>query len=154
MVYYSRTFTPTNAMSHSNPSAEEICRLLREVHTIAVVGLSPNTSRPSFRVAQALQSFGYQIIPVRPLVTEVLGEKAYADLESLPQIPDIVEVFRAAEHVPAIVDSCIQLGIKNLWLQDGVVHEEAALRAQQAGITVVMDRCMFRDHTQLCEGKL
>lgn len=153
MVYYSRTFTPTDAMSHNNPSTEEICRLLREVHTIAVVGLSPNTSRPSFRVAQALQSFGYQIIPVRPLVTEVLGEKAYADLESLPQIPDIVEVFRAAEHVPAIVDSCIKLGIKNLWLQDGVVHEEAALRAQQAGIAVVMDRCMFRDHTQLCKGK-
>lgn len=153
MVYYSRTFTPTNAMSYSNPSAEDICQLLRQVHTIAVVGLSPNSARPSFRVAQALQGFGYKIIPVRPLVTEVLGEKAYADLESLPQIPDIVEVFRAAEHVPAIVDSCIQLGIKNLWLQDGVVHEAAALRAQQAGITVVMDRCMFRDHTQLCEGK-
>lgn len=153
MVYYSRTFTPTNVMSYSNPSAKEICQLLREVHTIAVMGLSPNSARPSFRVAQALQGFGYKIIPVRPLVTEVLGEKAYADLESLPQIPDIVEVFRAAEHVPAIVDSCIQLGIKSLWLQDGVVHEAAALRAQQAGITVVMDRCMFRDHTQLCEGK-
>jgi predicted CoA-binding protein len=80
----------------------------------------------------------------------VLGEKAYPDLESLPVVPDIVDVFRAAEHVPAIVDSCIRLGIKKLWLQDGVVHEEAALRAQQAGITVVMDRCMFRDRAQLC----
>jgi hypothetical protein len=137
-------------MSFANPSAEEICKLLREVHTIAVVGLSPNASRPSFHVAQALQSFGYRILPVRPLLTEVLGEKAYPDLESLPEVPDIVEVFRAPEHVPAIVESCIRLGVKNLWLQDGVVHEEAALRARQAGITVVMDRCMFRDHTQLC----
>ena len=137
-------------MTFSNPGPEDICKLLREVRSVAVVGLSPNTARPSFRVAQALQSFGYRIFPVRPMVTEVLGEKAYPDLESLPEVPDIVDVFRAPEHVPAIVDSCIKLGIKNLWLQDGVVHEEAALRAQQAGITVVMDRCMFRDHTQLC----
>ena len=137
-------------MPFTNPAPDEICRLLREVHTIAVVGLSPNPSRPSFRVAQALKSFGYRIIPVRPLVVEVLGEKAYPDLESLPEVPDIVDVFRAPQHVPAIVDSCIKLGIKRLWLQDGVVHEGAALRAQQAGITVVMDRCMFRDHTQLC----
>ena len=116
-----------------------------------MVGLSPNPDRPSFRVAQALQSFGYRIFPVRPLVAEVLGEKAYPDLESLPEVPDIVDVFRAAEHVPAIVESCIKLGIKHLWLQDGVVHEAAALRAQRAGITVVMDRCMFRDYVQLCK---
>jgi uncharacterized protein len=138
------------AMSFSNPPPDQICKLLRDVHSVAVVGLSPNAARPSFRVAQALQGFGYRIIPVRPLVSEVLGEKAYPDLESLPEVPDIVDVFRASEHVPAIVDSCIKLGIGNLWLQDGVVHEEAALRARQAGITVVMDRCMFRDHTQLC----
>lgn len=138
-------------MNFENPAPQDICRLLREVHTIAVVGLSPNAARPSFGVARALQSFGYRIFPVRPLVTEVLGEKAYADLESLPELPDIVEVFRAAEHVPAIVDSCIKLGVKKLWLQDGVIHEEAALRAQQAGITVVMDRCMFRDYTHLCK---
>ena len=137
-------------MPFTNPAPDEICRLLREVHTIAVVGLSPNPSRPSFRVAQALKSFGYRIFPVRPLVIEVLGEKAYPDLESLPEVPDIVDVFRAPQHVPAVVDSCIKLGIKRLWLQEGVLHEEAALRAQQAGITVVMDRCMFRDHTQLC----
>jgi predicted CoA-binding protein len=137
-------------MPFTNPTPDEICRLLREVNTIAVVGLSPNTARPSFRVAQALQSFGYRIIPVRPLVTEVLGENAYPDLESLPELPDIVDVFRASQHVPAIVESCIKLGIKNLWFQDGVVHEEGALRAQQAGITVVMDRCMLRDHEQLC----
>jgi predicted CoA-binding protein len=138
-------------MRLTNPSTEEICRLLREVHSIAVVGLSPNASRPSFGVARALQSFGYRILPVRPLVEEVLGEKAYPDLESLPELPDIVDVFRASEHVPAIVDSCIKLGIKRIWLQDGVIHEEAAQRARQAGITVVMDRCMFRDYTQLCK---
>ena len=79
----------------------------------------------------------------------MLGEKAYPDLESLPELPDIVDVFRAAEHVPAIVESCIRLGIKNLWLQDGIIHEEAALRAKQAGITVVMDRCIWRDAVQL-----
>jgi hypothetical protein len=137
-------------MTFNNPSPEDICRLLRESRTVAVVGLSPNTARPSFNVARALQGFGHRIVPVRPLVDEVLGEQAYADLESIPFPVDIVDVFRAPEHVPAIVDSCIKLGIKRLWLQDGVVHEAAALRAQQAGITVVMDRCMFRDHTQLC----
>jgi hypothetical protein len=137
-------------MNFSNPSPENICSLLRQVRTIAVVGLSPQSARPSFQVAQAMQQFGYRILPVRPLVTEVLGEKAYPDLESLPVIPDLVDVFRASEHVPAIVESCIKLGIKNLWLQDGVIHEEAALRAQQAGITVIMDRCIFRDRARLC----
>ncbi|MBA3022685.1 MAG: CoA-binding protein [Sideroxydans sp.] len=137
-------------MAFSNPSPADICRLLRESHTVAVVGLSPNAARPSFNVARALQGFGHRIVLVRPLVDEVLGEQAYADLESIPFPVDIVDVFRAPEHVPAIVDSCIKLGIKRLWLQDGVVNEEAALRAQAAGITVVMDRCMFRDHTQLC----
>lgn len=137
-------------MTFSNPAPEAICKLLRESHTVAVVGLSPNPARPSFNVAKALQGFGHRIIPVRPLVESVLGEKAYPDLESLPERPDIVEVFRAAEHVPAIVESCIRLGIRKLWLQDGIVHEAAALRAQQAGIIVVMDRCMLRDHTRLC----
>ena len=137
-------------MTFSNPAPGEICRLLREIRSVAVLGLSPNSSRPSFHVAQALQGFGYRIIPVRPLVSEVLGETAYPDLESLPDIPDIVDVFRAPEHVPAIVDSCINLGIPRLWLQDGVVNEAEALRAQQAGIEVVMDRCMFRDYVQLC----
>jgi len=137
-------------MNFTNPSPEEICQLLRESHSVAVVGLSPNPARPSFNVAKALQGFGHRILPVRPLVESVLGEKAYPDLESLPEVPDLVDVFRAAEHVPAIVDSCIRLGIRKLWLQDGIVHEAAALRAQQAGITVVMDRCMLRDHTRLC----
>ena len=137
-------------MIFSNPDTEKIRQLLRKIHKIAVVGLSSNEARPSFRVARGLQSLGYRIFPVRPLIDEVLGEQAYPDLESLPEVPDIVDVFRSAEHVPAIVESCIKLGIQNLWLQEGVIHEAAALRAQQAGITVVMDRCMWRDCTQLC----
>ncbi len=138
-------------MNFANPTANDICKLLREISSIAVIGLSPQPNRPSFQVAQAMQNFGYRIIPVRPLIDEVLGEKAFSDLESLPHLPDLVDVFRASEHVPEIVESCIKLGIKNLWLQDGVIHEEASLRAQQAGITVIMDRCIFRDFTQLCK---
>jgi uncharacterized protein len=132
-------------MQFSNPAPDEIRKLLQEVQSIAVVGLSPNPARPSFRVAKGMLSLGYRIIPVRPMIAKVLGEKAYPDLESLPELPDIVDVFRAAEHVPAIVEGCIKLGIRNLWLQEGVVHEEAALRAKNAGITVVMDRCIWRD---------
>ena len=136
-------------MPFTNPAPDEIRQLLGKVHSIAVVGLSPNPARPSFRVAQGLQSLGYRIIPVRPMITEVLGEKTYADLESLPEVPDIVDVFRASEHVPAIVDSCIKLGIRYLWLQEGVVHEAAAQRAREAGITVVMDACMWREAVRL-----
>lgn len=138
-------------MQFTNPTPEEIRRLLLGVHSIAIMGLSPNEARPSFRVARGLQSFGYRIVPVRPMVDQVLGEKAYPDLESLPELPDIVEVFRAPEHISAIVESCIKLGIKKLWLQEGVIHEAAAQRAQKAGITVVMNRCMWRDYMQLIE---
>ena len=139
-------------MTFANPPPETICQILRSVRTIAVVGLSPNPVRPSYQVARALQMHGYRIVPVRPLVSEVLGEPAYADLESLPFKVDIVDVFRAPQHVPAIVDSCIKLGILHLWLQQGVTHEEAAQRAANAGIRVVMDRCMWRDYSQLCQS--
>ena len=136
-------------MSRLNPDPDEIRQMLRDIHSIAVVGLSPRPARPSFRVAQAMQSHGYRIIPVRPLVQEVLGESAWPDLESLPTRVDLVDVFRAPQHVPAIVDSCIRLGLPRLWLQDGVIHEEAAQRARDAGIVVVMDRCVWRDYMQL-----
>jgi hypothetical protein len=132
-------------MNFSNPTQAAICQLLSNIRTIAVVGLSPNADRPSFRVAQGMQELGYRIIPVRPKITAVLGEPAYPDLASVPQQIDLVNVFRAPEHVPALVDECISLGIKYLWLQDGVIHEEAAARAQAAGITVVMDMCIWRD---------
>lgn len=133
-----------------NPAPDEICALLREVKTIAVVGLSPNPARPAFRIARALQGFGYRIVPVRPKVESVLGEKAYASLSDVPGKIDLVDVFRAAEHVGPIVDECLRLGIKRIWLQDGVVNEEAAARAQAGGMTVVMDRCIWRDLANLC----
>jgi predicted CoA-binding protein len=132
-------------MNFSKPNQAEICLMLRNIRSIAVVGLSPNADRPSFRVAQGMQVLGYRIIPVRPKISAVLGETAYSDLASVPHHIDLVNVFRAPEHVPGIVDECIALGIKYLWLQDGVIHEEAAQRAQAAGITVVMDMCIWRD---------
>lgn len=141
---------PASHMNFANPSSEEIRQLLHDVRSIAVLGLSPQPSRPSFGVAKGLQARGYRIIPVRPALDEVLGEKAYPDLESLPELPDIVDVFRAPEHVPEIVESCIKLGIKRIWLQDGVIHEEAAQRARDAGIVIVMDRCMWRDCMHFC----
>jgi predicted CoA-binding protein len=135
---------------HTNPEPKEICELLREVKTIAVLGLSPKEDRPSYRVARGMQGHGYRIIPVRPAVSEVLGEKAYPDLASVPDAVDLVDVFRAPEFVDAIVDDCIRLGIKRLWLQEGVVNPAAAEKAQAAGITVVMDRCVWRDYNSLC----
>ncbi|GAB1413751.1 CoA-binding protein [Candidatus Desulfobacillus denitrificans] len=133
-----------------NPPPEEICALLREAKTIAVVGLSPNPARPAFRIAQALQRFGYRVIPVRPKVESVLGEKAYGSLSEVPEKIDLVDVFRAPEHVGPLVDECLRLGIRRIWLQDGVVNEEAAEKAVAGGMTVVMDRCIWRDLENLC----
>jgi hypothetical protein len=133
----------------TNPDDAAIRALLMRVQTVAVVGLSPKRNRPSHRVAAALQGFGYRIIPVRPAVDEVLGEKAYADLRQAPGGIDLVDVFRAPEEVGPIVDACIDLRIPALWLQDGVVNEEQALRARAAGIMVVMDRCTYRDYCML-----
>lgn len=138
--------------SFANPVSEQIRELLGQVKTIAVVGLSPKAKRPSYRVAKSLQGFGYTIIPVRPAVDEVLGERAYADLYALPLKPDLVDVFRAPEHVGPIVDACIELGIGAIWLQDGVVNEAAAQKAAAAGITVVMDRCIYRDYLSLMDS--
>lgn len=136
-----------------NPSLDEIKTILKETKTIAVVGLSPKPKRPSHRVSKAMQGFGYSIIPVRPAVDEVLGEKAYADLESIPESIqaqiDMVDVFRAPDKITPIIDACIALKIPLIWLQDGVINEAEAARAQAAGITVVMDRCVYRDYIQL-----
>ncbi len=129
-----------------NPSRDEIRALLGAVKTIAVLGLSDNPERPSYRVAKALQGYGYRIVPVRPGQRQVLGETAYARLADLPEVPDLVDVFRAPEHVPGIVDECIALGVKRLWLQEGVVHEAAAEKARAAGMVVVMDRCTWKEY--------
>jgi uncharacterized protein len=136
-------------VSFQNPGDEERRALLKGVKTIAVVGLSPNPARPSYGVAQWLKRFGYRIIPVRPAVTEVLGEKAYPTLSVVPERIDLVDVFRAAEHIPAVVEECIRLGLPAIWIQEDIVHEAAARRAQEAGMTVVMDRCIFKDYIAL-----
>jgi uncharacterized protein len=126
-----------------------ISDLLSSVHTIAVVGLSPKRFRPSYGVAEYLQRAGYRIIPVNPNVTEVLGEKCYPDLDSIPEAVDMVDIFRRSEFVPEIVEAAIRKGARAVWMQEGVVHEEAARRGEQAGLDVVMDRCILKDHRRL-----
>ncbi len=139
----------------ANPTAEEIARLLRAARTIAVVGLSPDRTRPSHGVARALQRFGYRIIPVNPNAESVLGEPAVPSLEQVVEVlgpgehVDIVDVFRRPQYVAGIVADCIRLRMPALWLQDGVVDVVAAERARQAGILTVMDRCLFRDRAAL-----
>ena len=138
-----------------NPKPEEIAKLLRATRTIAVVGLSPDRTRPSHGVAKALQRFGYRIIPVNPFAESILGEPAVPSLDQLPELLgpderiDIVDVFRRSEHVAGLVDECIRLELPALWLQEGVVDESAAARAVQAGIFTVMDRCLFRERAAL-----
>jgi uncharacterized protein len=138
-----------------NPPAEEIAALLRAAHTIAVVGLSADRTRPSHGVARALQRFGYRIIPVTPSAESILGEPSVATLDQLAEVlapgesVDIVDVFRRPEHVAGIVSDCIRLKLPALWLQEGVIDSEAAERAVQAGIFTVMDRCLFKDRAAL-----
>ncbi len=136
-------------MTFVNPDDATLRTLLKNVKTIAVVGLSPQPARPSYRVAQAMQHYGYRIIPVRPLVDSVLGEKAYASLADIPFKVDLVDVFRAAEHVPAIVEQCLALHLTAIWIQEGIVHDAAAREAQAGGMTVVTDRCLLKDYVRL-----
>ena len=123
--------------------------MLQQVRSIAVLGLSPQPNRPSHAVSRHMQGFGFQIVPVRPGVTSVLGETAYASLVDIPFKVDLVNVFRAAVHLPDIVEQCIQLDLPRLWIQSGIVNEAAAQRARDAGIQVVMDRCIYRDYVSL-----
>jgi predicted CoA-binding protein len=127
----------------------KIPELLKSTRVIAVVGLSSNPMRPSNGVSEYMQQAGYRIIPVNPNEAEVLGEKSYATLEDVPEPIDMVDVFRRPEHVPAIVESAIKIGAKSLWLQEGVIHEQAAERAREAGLDVVMDRCILKEHRKL-----
>jgi predicted CoA-binding protein len=133
-------------MAFVNPPEEQIKALLARVRTIAVVGLSPRPNRPSYQVAAQMQRFGYRIVPVRPAVANVLGEKAYPDLAAVPERIDLVDVFRAPEYVEEVVDACMALKLPALWMQDGVVNLAAAGRARDAGMEVVMDRCVYRDY--------
>ena len=131
------------------PSDQAIAELLRGAHTIAVVGLSPKPYRASYGVAEFLQSAGYRIVPVNPNLREVLGEKAYARLEDIPEKVDIVDVFRRSEAVPEIVDAAIRIGARAVWMQEGVANEQAASRARAAGLLVVMDTCILKEHHRL-----
>jgi uncharacterized protein len=126
-----------------------ILEVLRSARTIAVVGLSGRRFRPSYGVAEYLKGAGYRIVPVNPTETSVLGEKCYPDLDSVPDPVDIVDIFRRSEFVPEIVEAAIRIGAKAVWMQEGVVHEAAARRAEQAGLAVIMDRCILKEHRRL-----
>ena len=130
---------------------EEIREILGKCKNVAVVGISPKEDRPSYGVASYLQSKGYRIIPVRPDGDTLLGERVYPSLTQIPKEieVDIVDIFRRPEDVPPIVDEAIRRGAKVVWMQEGIVHEEAAARARRAGLKVVMDRCMKKDHQSL-----
>jgi predicted CoA-binding protein len=127
-------------------TAETIQRILKECRTIAVVGLSSNPGRPSYSVAGYMKQQGYRVIPVNPHETNVLGEPAYPSLAAVPDKVDLVNVFRRSEEAGAVVDEGIRIGAKAVWLQEGVIDEAAAKRAQQAGLLVVMNRCWLKEH--------
>ena len=129
-----------------SPEEAVAARILREFRRVAVVGISPRPERDSHRVARYLRDVGYTIIPVNPNVSEVLGLRCWPSLEAAPGPIEVVDVFRRSELVEPVVDAAIAVGARAVWMQDGVVHEAAARTAAAAGLLVVMDRCMLRDH--------
>jgi hypothetical protein len=140
-------------MPQKNATSEEIREILNSARVIAVVGLSDKPDRDSYRVAADMQRAGYRIIPVNPAVKEVLGEKSYSSLRDVPEKIDIVDIFRKPDAVPAIVEDAIAVGAKVVWMQEGIVHNEAADRARAAGLKVVMDRCLLREHIGIGGGR-
>ncbi len=136
-----------------NPDPQACCAILKTVKNIAVVGLSPNSSRPSYGVSAAMQGYGFRVIPVHPAAMEILGEKAYPNLATViaaAEPIDLVNVFRSAEFLDEVVNECLKLGLKKIWIQEGIVNESAAARALAGGMTVVMDRCIYRDYRDHC----
>ena len=136
-------------MPDGNPPGEEVLAALREARTIAVVGLSDRPERDSYRVAAYLQTKGYRIIPVNPVKTEILGETCYPDLASIPEPVDIVNIFRAVEAIPGIVDEALLVGAKAVWMQLGLAHNASAKKARAAGVCVVQSRCLMVEHKKL-----
>jgi len=124
-------------------------RILNSSRTIAIVGLSSKPDQPSYRVASYLKEQGYKMIPVNPAEKEILGERCYPDLTSIPESIDVVDIFRRSEKVPPIVEEAIRIGANAVWMQEGVINEEAASRARKAGLMVVMDKCMRKEHQRL-----
>jgi uncharacterized protein len=130
----------------------QVAEILAAARTIAVVGLSHRRFRPSHGVAEYLKRSGYRIIPVNPHESEVLGERSYPSLDAVEEPIDIVDIFRRSEFVPEIVEAAIRKGARLIWMQEGVIHEQAAQRAGAAGLTVVMDRCILKDHRRLARA--
>lgn len=135
-----------SSQEQSGQTNDDIGRLLKGAKTIAVVGLSDSPLRPSYGVAAYLQNHGYRIIPVNPMIKGALGEKAVASLADIKESIDVVDVFRRSELVPEVVDEAIRLKLPAIWLQEDVVHEAAARKARDAGMFVVMDRCILKEH--------
>jgi predicted CoA-binding protein len=135
-------------MREQTASPEEIKAILRNYHVVAVVGLSPKPERPSFQVAQYLKKHGYRIVPVNPGQKEILGEKCYPSLKDIPFPIEVVDIFRNVEAIPGIVDEAIAVGAKVVWMQQGLAEPDSARKAREAGLKVVMDRCMKIDHAQ------
>ena len=134
---------------------DEIERQLTQAKTIAVVGMSPKPDRPSHYVAKYLMDNGYKIIPVNPAEDEILGMKSYPDLKSVPERVDMADIFRRSSQVPPIVDEALEIGVRFIWMQDGVRHEESAAKARSLGASVVMDNCTMREHRRLAaEGEI
>ena len=127
-------------------AGDPVTEILKTSRTVAVVGLSSRAHRPSHGVAQYLQSAGYRVIPVNPAETEVLGQKCYARLEDIPERVDIVDVFRRSEFVPEIVEAAIRIGARGVWMQEGVMHAEAAERSRCAGLVVIVNKCILKEH--------
>jgi predicted CoA-binding protein len=139
------------SQKYQNPSDDKIREILQEYKKVAVVGLSSDQTRPSHAVAKYLQGKGFKIIPVNPNEIEILGEKAYPNLSSIPGKVEIVDIFRRPEHVPDIVDEAIKIKALAVWMQEGVINHPAALKASQSGIEVVMDRCMAKECRRFCD---
>jgi len=136
-------------MAHVNPSDADLTRLLTDATTIAIVGASSNPEKASYGIMRKLQTAGYRVIPVNPRETEILGERSYPSLIDVPERIDIVDVFRRAEDAPSIADEAVTIGAKALWLQTGIVSEDAAARAKAGGLAVVMDACIGATHSLL-----
>jgi predicted CoA-binding protein len=136
-------------MPQKNATNAEIEAILKQSKSVAVVGLSDKPDRDSFRVAQYLQLQGYKIIPVNPQLKEVLGEKSYASLKEIGTPVDIVDIFRKPDAIPAIVDEAIAIGAKTVWMQEGLAHNASANKARNAGLNVVMNKCLLKEHRHL-----
>lgn len=124
-------------------------KILNQYRTVAIVGASPNPERPSYRVASYLMEHGYQVIPVNPNAPVILGNSSYPDLSSIPEKVEVVDIFRKSEEVMPIVEEAIKIRAKVVWMQEGVINEEAAAKARDAGLLVVMDKCMLKEHQRL-----